>query len=218
MKFYLPFILSALIVIPAIIGWVRFHRISSAFLPFLILTWVGALNELLNFSLVVFLRQYNIVNTNLYQITEALLILWQFKRWRLFSNDKIYKSLFVSFIAAFLIENLIASKIYLGFNSYFHIFYSFIIVLLSIHMMNHILMKEKGLLLKNPIFIICSVFIIIFTYTVLVETFWAYGLRMSGAFRVKLQNIFVFINLLCNIIYTLAIVWMPKRQAFTLRY
>ena len=204
--------------IPAIIGWVRFQKISPAFLPFLILTWVGAVNELLNFTLVIGFKQYNIINTNLYQLTEALLILWQFRRWRLFPSDRAYLSLFVSFVLFFIIENLVNSKIYLGFNSYFHIFYSFVIVLLSINMMNHILMKERGFLLKNPIFITCCVFVIIFTYTVLVETFWAYGLSMSRAFRVELQNIFVIINLLCNIIYTLAIVWMPKRQAFTLQY
>ena len=216
MNAYLSFSLSALIIIPAIIGWARLHKISSAFLPFLILTWVGAANELLSIILVLGLKQYNIVNTNIYQLIEATLLLWQFKRWRLFSNNKFFTGLLILFLAAFSLENLISSKLYLDFNSYFRIFYSFIIVLLSIHMMNHILMKERGVLLKNPIFITCCVFIISFTYQVLIEAFWTYG--VSDIYRTKLQNIFVFVNLLCNIIYTLAIIWMPKRQAFSLQY
>lgn len=218
MSAYFSYILGLLIVIPAIIGWVRFQKISPAFLPFLILTWLGAFNEILNAVLILGFRQYNIVNTNLYQLAESLLILWQFRRWRLFSSDKIYLGIFASFVFAFLLENILTSKIYLGFNSYFHIFYSFVLVLLSINMMNHVLLKERSVVFKNPVFITCCVFIIIFTYTVLVETFWAYGLKMSNDFTVKLLHIFVVINFLCNIIYTLAILWMPKRQAFTLQY
>ena len=215
---YLGFYLSLLFIIPSIIGWARYHKISPAFFPFLLLTWIGAFNEMLTFVLVFVFHQYNIVNTNLYQLVEALLILWQFKKWHLFTNEKGYQAIFASFVTAFLLENIFISKIYLGFNSYFHIYYSFVLVLLSINMINHVLMKERGSLLQNPVFIICSVFVILFTYTLLVDTFWAFGLKMSSVFRVKLQHIFVVINFLCNVIYTLAIIWMPKRQAFTLQY
>ena len=217
MKF-IGYYLSLLILIPSVVGWARFHKISSAFLPFLLLTWIGAVNEVTTFTLVFGFHQYNIVNTNLYQLIEALLILWQFKRWHLFINEKGFQAIFASFVGAFLLENILVSKIYLGFNSYFHIYYSFIIVLLSINMINQVLMKERGSLLYNSTFIISSVFVVLFTYTLLVETFWAYGLKMSADFRISLNHIFYVINFLCNVIFTLAIVWMPKRQAFILQY
>lgn len=217
MSYYVSQALIYLIIIPASIGWVRYKNISPAYFPFLVLMWVGASNEIVSFF-VIRIYNNNIINYNFYLLIESLLILWQFHRWRLFEKKKTYRILQATFLIAWILECLFLSKLYLGFNSYFQIFYSFVIVLMSVNMINHVLMRERGSLLKSPLFIVCSVFVILFTYAVVVETFWAYGLQMSTDFKVKLQHIFVVINFLCNTIYTLAILWMPKRQAFTLQY
>lgn len=218
MKFYVLFFLGLFIIFPAVIGWVRYKKISSAYLPFLIWVWVGAINEVLNTILIIGLGKYNVINTNLYQLIEALLILWQFKKWHLLGKDKSYIAISIAFFISWFIENLVLSKFYLGFNSYFRIFYSFVLVLMSINMLNQILMKERTSLIKNPIFVICILFVVMFTYAALVETFWAYGLNMSIEFTNNLQNIFVMINLVCNVIFAFVILWMPKRQAFTLQF
>ena len=72
--------------------------------------------------------------------------------------------------------------------------------------------------MKNSSFIICCGFIVMLTYTLLTEMFYAYGLELSDAFTQNLNYIFIFMNLFSNVIYALAILWMPKRQAFTLQY
>lgn len=218
MNYYFTQVASFSIVIPAIIGWARFHKINPAFYPFLFLIWIGLINETISTTLVHF-GYYNIVNFNVYLIIEALLILWQFKSWQLFSPDSKSFQLAIFVIPLiWLIENIFISKISSGFNSYSKIIFSLVFVFMSISMINKILMKERQNLLKHSTFLICIGFVFMFTYSLLVEIFLVYGLKMSLNFQSNLNHIFSFMNLFCNIIYAFAILWMTKRQAFTLQF
>lgn len=217
MNFYVSIALNHLITVPAIVSWVRYKNINPAFYPFLIWVWAGFLNETISIFLM-FNGYYNIVNFNIFLLAQSLLFLWLFKRWNLFNQKKIYFFLLTAFIVAWLRETIFFSKLTQAFNSYFLIFHSFIIVLMSISIINMLLMKERASLSRNPVFIICSALVLFFTLQVLTEAFWAYGVKLSPSFQNGLTLIVVFTNLFCNFIYTLAIVWMPKKQPFTLQY
>jgi hypothetical protein len=165
------------------------------------------------------LLQYNILNYNIFLLIEALVLTWQFQRWRLFGyNHRIPFLIYSIFIVTWLLENLFISKFYLGFNSYFRIFFSFVIVIMSMGMLNEVIMKEKKQLLKNSIFIICSLFILLFTYALLSESFILYGVNMNEFFSTNVYQIFRCVNFVCNILFAFAIWYIPKRQAFTLQY
>ncbi len=217
MNFYVTQALGFLIIIPAIAGWVRYKNINPAFYPFLIWIWVGLINE--SIGLIMMLRgYYNIMNFNIFLLIQSLLILNLFRRWRLFKPEKTYYLFFVIFIIAWLGETVFISKLTNAFNSYFLIFHSFVIVLMSISTINMLLMKERALLVKNSIFLNCGAFVIFFTLSVLTETFWAYGLKLSPSFTNGINHIIVIANTFCIFVYTLAIVWMPKKQPFTLQF
>jgi hypothetical protein len=219
MSYTLVQIFTYSIFIPALIGWVRFKKTSPIFFPFFLFIWLGTLNEVVSYIVIDVLGQYNIFNYNIYLLVESLILTWQFTLWKLFgSNRKIPSLIFCVFIGVWLVENLFISKFFLGFNSYSRILFSFGIVLMSIGMLNDIILKEKKQLAKNSIFIICCLFIILFTYALLTESFIVYGVSMNDFFRRNLYRIFTFVNFLCNLAYALAILWMPKRQAFTLQY
>src|SRR5215216_5669948 len=218
MNYYLSVAFSLLIIIPAITGWVRFKNINPAFLPFLIFIWSGTVNEVYSAIIVTFFRYYNIVNYNIFLLLESIIILWQFKRWNLFKKDQAYYIILVLFTAGWLAETLFITRLKSDFNAYYHIFFSAIIVLLSISMLNHILVKERRNLLTNSIFIICCGFIIMFTYALITESLEVYRAQMGKAFTINLHNLFVIINFIGNLIYTFAIVQMPKKQAFSLEY
>jgi hypothetical protein len=219
MNYYVSLAFNLFIIIVALLGWMRFTKISPVFLPFLIFVWVGTINEIYSAIIVTLYRQNNIANYNIYILFEPLLILWQFQRWNLFGTKyKIYWFLFFAFIGFWLLETIFHSKLYLDFNSYYQVFYSAVIVLMSISMLNQILMKERKSVLKSSIFIICCGFIISFTYTLSTQSFTVYRLQMSESFIRNLFFIFTFINLFCNILYAIAILWMPRKQAFTLQY
>lgn len=214
MNYKLVEILSYLIGISAIIGLVRYKKTDRAYYPFIILLWAGLFNEIISSLMIEYFRT-NAINSNVYLITEACLILWFFRRLHLFTqNRKLYYIILIAFILSWLLENFYFSFLN-KFNSYFSIIYSFVVVLMSIHKINSLIITERKKLLRNPIFLIMVSFVIFFTYKALIEIFWVYGLNASREFRIDVYRILTYINLVVNIIFILAVLWMPRRREFT---
>ncbi|MEP6749368.1 MAG: hypothetical protein ABJB86_16655 [Bacteroidota bacterium] len=217
MSYFISAISSLSIGIAAIIACWRFRKIHPVFRPFIYCIWLALANEILSIILVQTIRT-NAVNSNIYVLLESLLIVWQFRKWGMFERYKIvFKLLLGLLVLAWFTENFMLFSIR-QFSSWFRIFYSFIIVLLSISLLNRQILGDKGILLKNPVALICLSFIIYYTYKVLVETFWVYGLNESGTFRNKVYIILNYINLFSNLIYALAVLWMPTKHRFTMQY
>lgn len=155
----------------AIIGWLRYKNLDPDFFPFLILITMGLVNETISY-IVIGMKKSNAVNFNIYTLLELLLLTWQFQKWKLFGKKAIWaKTIALTGIVFWLAENFLVNSIR-SFNSYFLIFSAYIIVLMSITMINRLALKENNLLIKNPIFLICLGLLLFFTYAVLVEAFW----------------------------------------------
>jgi len=203
------------VLIPAVTGWVRFKRIHPTFYPLLFVIWLGLLNELISSVLIFGLRSSNAVNSNFYVLAEALLLLWQFERWGTFSNKKqFYQITFAAILCAWMIDNFLISGI-THFCSYFMIFYSTLICLLSIDHINFIVIRERKNILRNAGFLICATFVVYHSYKAMVEAFWLYG-KGSPAFKDNVYKIHGAINFLSNCIFALAILWAPQKQKFSL--
>ena len=150
-----------------------------------------------------------------YCLSEALLYTWLFRNLNLFINAKQYILLIGFLCAAWLTDNFIITKS-TGFDSWFTLIYSFIIVLMSITIMNRLIVQNINLL-TNSTFLICAALIIYFTLLALTELFWLYGLNSSRGFRLNIYRIMAYINLSVNLIFALAILWMHRKQEFTLQ-
>jgi len=215
MNFTLKLVLGFCIVIPTVIGLIRFRLIDRAYQPFIYCIWIGCCNEIFSYILIKG-GHPNAINNNVYWLIESLLFTYQFERWGLFSRRKL---LFVSIIAilcvAWLSENFIISEIE-QFDSYFLIAYSSLLCFMSIALINRLISTERGSLLKNAEFVICVTFVIYYAFNVLVEVFWIYGLSGNKIFVQNVTNISVFTNLLANLLYSYAIIWMPTKRRFTL--
>jgi hypothetical protein len=210
-------IFSFSIVAAALIGGIRFTRISPAYYPFLICIWAGLLNEIISY-IIIHSGHSNAPNSNIYILAEALLLTWQFKRWGIFARTKIlFHGLIIFFVSVWVLENFVVYKI-TYFSSYFRMVYSFALALMSINHINVLIHKERKQLLRNPEFLICMAFVIYYTYKVMVEAFWIYGLNNSDDFRKNVYLILAYINLFANLIYALAILWMPTKHRFSLPY
>jgi hypothetical protein len=215
MNHTLVLIFSFSIIVPAIIGIVRFNKINQIYFPFLLCIWIGMLNELINVLLINFLHVSNSVNTDIYCLIEALLYTWLFRNLNLFQHTKQYILLMSFLCTAWLIDNFIISKI-TWFDSYFTIVYSLVIVLMSITIINRLIVQQINLL-ANSTFLICSALIIYFTLLALMEIFWLYGLNSRSTFRLNIYRIMAYINLTVNLIFAIAILWMHRKQEFTLQ-
>lgn len=198
-----------------VIGWIRFKKINPAFFPFVYLVTLGFLSELISYILIR-LHYSNAVVYNIYSVAEALLIVWQFQRWKLIHFPmKILRVLLVGITVFWILENFFISTIH-SFSSYFIISYSFLIVLLTIKTLTEVIVRERHHLLKNSIFLICLGFLLYFTYSIMIEAFWMYGLNRFPVFQNNIYYILVIINLIANLVYALAALWIPIKPKFIL--
>lgn len=215
MNFYLTTILSLCIIVPALIGLIRFSKINEAFHPFIFCIWVGAANEIYG-TIIMYIQHSNMINLNIYLLAESLLLLWQFTRWGLFNKNSVWLKLIItSLLILWVAENFFIASI-TQYDSYFSIFKSTIITLMSISVINRLIVTERRSLLKNPVFIICATFTIYYTITILSDVFWIYGINQNTIFTANVYYISVTTNFISIILYTLAILWMPIKQRFSL--
>ena len=72
--------------------------------------------------------------------------------------------------------------------------------------------------MKDSRFILCTAFIIFFAYKALLESFYLIELKLNDNFYRSLFVILTFLNLIINLVYALAALWLPTKQRFTLPY
>lgn len=215
MNFYLGISLTLCIIVPALIGLIRFKKINEVYHPFIYFIWIGAFNEIFGLIMMYTIKS-NIVNLNIYILVESLLLLWQFTRWGLFNKNSLWLKLIIVIAMIFWVtENFIISNI-TKYDSFFCIFNSTINTFMSISIINRLIATERRSLWKNPVFIICATFIIYYSMSILSEVFWIYGLTQNVAFSNNVYAITIITNFISIILYTLAIIWMPIKQRFSL--
>lgn len=215
MSFELNAVFSLSIGIGAIIGWIRFSKTDPAYFPFLLLLSIGFINEII--SIILLTNGYNnIINFNTFLLIESILLTWQFRKWGLLKrNGYVFYILIFIFAGSWIAENFFISVD--AFNSYFFIVQSFLLVIMSIYMINVILTEDSTPLSRQPVFLICLGLIVYFTYAVLVEAFWIFGLNKSRSFRLRVFEIMSYINLVTNLIFAFAFLWIPMRPQYILR-
>jgi hypothetical protein len=210
-------VLSGTIFIAALMGSVRFRKIAPGFRPFLICLWIGAVNEILSITLQR-LGKTTDVNNNIYVLLEAVLILWQLERWGAFDRFRyLFPALLFLFAGTWVTENFVLSSLSQT-RPWFRFLYSFIIVILAIQVLNRLIIYERRSLLRHPVFLICTGLIIFFTYKLMIEIFWINGFGSSPGFLINVYAIHAWINGFTNIIYALAVLWMPAKQRFIFPY
>lgn len=199
----------------ALIGWVRIKKTNPAYLPFTILLTVGFITEVI--SLIVTKKGFsNALFYNLFALAEACLVTQFFYRLGLFRSKKWLFGLQFFFIIFWLGESFYYRN-FSSFYSSFLIVYSTILVVLSIHLLHSVVFQTSSRLYRNPVFLISMGFIVYFTYTILVELFWFYGLNQSAFFRNRIYDVFSYINLFTNILFILATLWIPLKRQYILR-
>jgi hypothetical protein len=216
MNYSVMILFSYSIFIAIALSVIRSRMITSMYYPFILLIWIAGLNEILNHWLMIH-KYYNAINSNIYTLLEAMLLLEFFRQTKMLGRFRVYPFLMLLFAVTWIIDNFWIGTFGIYFNSYFNIIAALPIVFISINIINEILTRERDIL-KNPLFILCTGFIIYFTYRIMVELFYINGKNISKEFTNKVYDIHTWINLFCNLIYAVGILWMQRRKAFTLRF
>lgn len=206
------FLVSQLLLLPLIIGLIRIRKIQSSYYPFLALLILGEINEIVSFLCI---RYYetNVVPFNIYSLLECLLILYQFYRWRFYAKPRSwYWAVPVVITLAWITEYLVFMQI-THFSFVFRVSYAFMIVMLSINEINYLITHENRQLFKNARFLICLGFIIYFLYQILFEG--AYLIIANDRNEVvsnKIISLQVYVNALANIIFAVAMWFVPEKM------
>ncbi len=150
-------------------------------------------------------------------LLESILILFQFKNFGLLKRrNHIFLFITGAYTIIWFVQNFIISSIFY-LNVFFTIIYSVVTIILSLECINN-LIGTSGKIVKNATFLLCVAFIFYFTVDVLTFAFWWYGLDINDSFLLRVDVIVVYVNLFTNIIYALAVLWMPKKIPYLLPF
>jgi len=216
-NYYAVIALAFSIFIPGLIAVFKFEHIPDRYRPFVYLIWVGCVAEVVNMYCAYHFGN-NIIPSSIYALCESLFLLWYFKQLGIFQKQKRWLYFLILLFVVIWFSNSFLTGTFGGqFTLYFDAVYAFCVVILSIRVVNDLLFREKELL-KNPSFLICIGLIIFFTFQIIERLFLVSGFKNSGTFIMNVQSIIILINFLTNLIYALAVLWMRKKQAFTLQF
>jgi len=220
------FLLSQSILLPFITGLIRLPRIGRAYRPFFILILIGVLAEMFNYILIHTFHKSNFAVLNMYALAEWTLIAIQFHVWGfLKQKKKVFYGLLIFFTLFWIAENLLF-RTHADVVPYFRLLYHFVIVLLSVNMINFMITHDNRNIFRNPRFLICIGFIIYFIYMII--CFWAFEVgevgkaSPHGSAPPGIASLFIFllayVNALTNIIYAIAFLLIPAPVKFTLKF
>ena len=215
-SFLLEIALNYSILIAAIIGIIRFKSIIRDYYPFIFIIWLGVFNETLSLVLIFTLGR-NTVNSNIFVLLEYLLIVYQFYKWNNKKGLKKYVILALLGLAVWSADNLVLNSITHN-NSLFRAFYSFLVVFFSIDQVNKLIIYERGPLFKNSMFIICITFLLYYGFKAFVESYNMFHLGLSKTLLRDLWIILYFVNGIANLLYAIAVLWIPTKVKFILPY
>ena len=213
MSYTLMVILSYSILPAVIAGIIKFKTIEAKYHPIIICFLLALINELVS-TILVLNGFSNALNNNVYYLAEAALIVWQFFRWNIFTEHRgLYRVLVILILAGWLVENHSFTEIN-RYQPFFRGASAILAVIMSILFINRLIVYYNGMLLKCPEFLICIGFCLYFNSVLIVETFLYFGVSKSVYFEDALFKAGSIVNVVSNLLYLSAILWMPKKPAY----
>lgn len=216
-KLLQSFLLSITIAIPAIIGLLRYRLSDKQYRPFIWICCVLTLNELLMFVLIQ-KKIYTFISYNLVIPLACILYLLQFKRWGLFVGKKYwFATLLAILLFVWVADHFIIEGYRLNTRTvYFRVCYSLTLVLLSVNSINRQIVSEKKSLLQNSRFLICMGLTVYYTYRIIVDAFSIKG--MSQSFLMQLGDLSRYLLVGLNLLFALAVLWIPTKKNYTIQF
>jgi hypothetical protein len=214
--FYFYITLNFSLLISGVIAIFRFSSLEKTFYPFILFLWIGCLNETLSLMLLLHGKE-TIVNNNIYVLIEALLLTRFFYELRYFKSKPLFTLSMVALVLFWLVDTLFIRSIREQ-NLFFQIIFSFFIVIMSIGALNTRVFSSRKSILKEAVPLLYLSFIIYFTYKALILAFAIYGVNSNSPFLLNIYIIMIYVNFFVNLLYALAVVWMPRKNRFTPLY
>lgn len=213
--FYLQIILNHSITVAVVLGIARYKRIVKAYRPFLYFIFLGFINETISL-VVIESHQSNTINSNFYLLFEYLILLYQFYTWNACPAKQL--TVFAGLgVAVWITDNLLVNRM-TDANAGFRCYASFVLIFFCIETMKRLIVDVKGNLLREGCFLICVALVLFYGCKAFAEGFHLFHVPFSGAFYNALWITLSVINGISNLIFAIAVLWLPTREEYTLRY
>ena len=217
MNFWIFVGLSAAVVLPAIGSLFRCRQVEGGYVPFFLLLWAGTLNEALKLFLLLNQRGHA-VTSNVFSLVQVLLLVWQFRNWDLFGGRRaLFMPVQAAVVLAWLASTLFSPQPK-GFNTLFHFFSSLLLTLMALSVLSRQIIRNRGPLLKDSVFLVSGSVALFFAYASLAEALWLAGLHRRALFQLWVAILFSCVNFFTNLVFLLAVLWIPKKRPYLLRY
>lgn len=194
-------------------GIAYYKRLQKRYLPFALICWTGLVNESTSYYLIMN-QGNNLANSNIYTLIEFLLFLWLFYR---INNRKAFIYCFAALAGCtvWAADNIFMHAVDED-NNLFRILSFAIILLLSMDKISGVISGEHRQPYKKTDLLLCISFFAYYAYQGFVTTFNMFPMGVSTEFYTQLWLLLSITNLITNIVYTVAILWIPKQQPYTL--
>lgn len=190
--------------------------IDQLFLPFAVFTGLAFLGDVI-IKLVIASGQHSAVYANCYVLIEFPVFLWMYYTWSSKKNVLLFVLLFIIGLLVWIYDNFIYSSITIT-TSVYRIYYSIVLIFCSVNQTNKIIFSDQDNIWKDTIFIVSVVSIVYYSFRAFIESMFFFQTEMSNQFMRDVYLIMMFVNFFSHLIYTLAILCIPTRKEFTLRY
>ncbi|AHF18112.1 hypothetical protein NIASO_20710 [Niabella soli DSM 19437] len=198
--------MSLFIAVPAFTAWARLSAIPSAYYPFLALLTIGLVNEVVSIVLIK-IHGNNITGYNIYALWLAACTLWQFYQWK---QTVVFRILLILLVLVWLTEWYCKGSLEQYF-SWFIIIRSALICIISIYIAGYRIKLVNYILYRDAVFLICTAFIIYFSYALLTELYQVWNFSIKESWHYYIAGIMSAINFLVNCIYLFAVLCIPPR-------
>lgn len=207
-------ILNSLCIIPVIIGSIRFNRLDYCFRLLLINILLGMIADIhiLNKLLLNTPLLYNL-KSRLYTTCDGILLVAIYLCWLREKNRNKLFLISTSLILVAIIDSLI-----FGISSFrtslIDIFCPFIVVVFAIRAFV-VLVADKSNQQKTAKLMIVIPQIVFYSYFLIISvlSFFLYT-KSKSDFFFGLYSPIIILNALCSISYSIALIWLPKKERF----
>jgi hypothetical protein len=199
---------------PLLCSIICWKRISSVYYPFIMLVWIAVAATVLG---KIFEEHINII-ANTYVLIEPIFLLWLFYNLgRLHGRWINPISITIVLVIIWIADNFLLHSITM-INSIYRVVYSFILVFIALEQINFQIISVRHNLLKEASFIISLNVLVLYAYKAAFESLYMLHINMTYQFAANLNLILQVVLFTTNIIFGIAILWINKKQRFSLPY
>jgi hypothetical protein len=175
--------------------------------------FIGGLNDLAGYVLILS-KGLILSMSNLFQLLEFIMIVIFYKGLSSEKTNRYHKIILVVGIMAWVLDNLILHNPS-DFNSLFRLIGPMLLILVCVDQINNVLLNRHISIIASEMFITAG-FVLYLLYKAFIESFHLFPIHIQCPFYVKLWFIQCFINILLNVLISIAFLCHRSKPTFTI--